>query len=98
MLAKHSIRIKERNINIRLEQEFWNYLRDIAAERDITLSALVKEVIGELGSESDGRAIASTLRVYVLDEVMRAARVSSEVGEQRRRRRVVPSIPSNRRQ
>jgi predicted DNA-binding ribbon-helix-helix protein len=64
-----------------MEEEFWDCFRDIAAERNTTLSALIKEIVGKVDSNADGRALASILRVYTLEEVMQAAKSLSVPGE-----------------
>src|ERR1700681_4231650 len=66
MFTKHSIRIAERVTSVSMEEEFWDALRDIAADRNTTLSALLKEIIGQTDGPADGRRIASMLRVFIL--------------------------------
>jgi len=53
-----------------MEEEFWNALRDIAADRDTTLSALVKEIVAAIDGNSDRRRISSVLRTYVLEQYL----------------------------
>jgi predicted DNA-binding ribbon-helix-helix protein len=81
MFSRHSIRIGGRSVSISLEQEFWDCLRDIAADRNTTLSHLITEVAGEMNDGADGRALASMLRVYVLEEVIREADSAATPGE-----------------
>ena len=68
MFTKHSMRIADRVTSVSMEEEFWDALRDIAADRDTTLSALLKEIIGQIDGPVDGRRIASLLRVFVLEQ------------------------------
>jgi predicted DNA-binding ribbon-helix-helix protein len=70
MFTKHSVQIGGRIINVRMEEQFWESLRDIAADRDTTLPALLKQIADEAECKLDGRRLASILRVYVLEEVM----------------------------
>ena len=70
MFTKHSVSMGERVTFVRMEEEFWNALRDIAADRDTTLSALVKEVVATIDSKSDKRRISSVLRTYVLEQYL----------------------------
>jgi predicted DNA-binding ribbon-helix-helix protein len=78
MFTKHSIRIGGRSVSIRMEEEFWDCLRDIAADRNATLSVLVSEIAGKANGNADAQALASILRVYALEQIMRAAKSSSE--------------------
>jgi predicted DNA-binding ribbon-helix-helix protein len=70
MLVKYSFHIGEREATVSMEQEFWNALRDIAADRDMTLSALLKEVVDEAGGDLGHRRLSSILRVYILEQLM----------------------------
>jgi predicted DNA-binding ribbon-helix-helix protein len=72
MFTKHSIRIAERVTSVSMEEEFWDALRDIAADRNTTLSALLKEIIGQIDGPADGRRVASMLRVFILEQYMPA--------------------------
>jgi len=69
MFVKYSIRIGEREISVSMEKEFWDALRDIAADRNTTLSALLREVIDQNHRDLDERRLASALRVYVLEQL-----------------------------
>src|ERR1700730_14982907 len=72
MYTKHSIRIADRVTSVSMEEEFWDALRDIAADRNTTLSALLKEIVGQIDGPADGRRIASLLRVFILEQYMPA--------------------------
>ena len=78
MFTKHSIRIAERVTSVSMEEEFWDALRDIAADRNTTLSALLKEVIGQIDGPADGRRIASMLRVFILEQYMPAKQLEMQ--------------------
>ena len=73
MFSKHAIRIGERVISMRIENEFWDCLRDIAADRNTTLSALIREMTANIDKKVDARRLASEIRVFILGQVMRAA-------------------------
>jgi predicted DNA-binding ribbon-helix-helix protein len=90
MFTKHSIRIGERVINIRMESEFWDALRDIAADRNTTLSVLLKEVAGKADGNVDGRQLASAVRVYILEQVM-SVKPATTPSAHRKKRPVVRS-------
>jgi len=87
MFTKHSVRIGEREINVSMEAKFWDALRDIAADRNTTLSALLKQITAKIDRNVDGRRLASILRVYILEQVIEAK--SSTTPSKRRRKRPV---------
>lgn len=70
MFTKHSVSTGERVTDVSMEEEFWNALRDIAADRDTTLSALVNEIVATIDGNSDRRRISSVLRTYVLEQYL----------------------------
>ena len=70
MFTKHSVSIGGRVTNVSMEEEFWNALRDIAADRDTTLSALVKDAVAAVDLNSDGHRISCILRTYVLQQYL----------------------------
>ena len=80
MLTKHSIQIGGRSVSISMEEEFWDCLREIAADRNTTLSRLITEIADEVSGSTDGRALASILRVYVLEEIMQEAKPARAPG------------------
>jgi predicted DNA-binding ribbon-helix-helix protein len=56
--------------SVSLEAPFWEALKDIAQARGISVQSL----IGELDAARGGHNLSSAIRVFVLDEVQRAAR------------------------
>ena len=63
MVIKRSIVIAGHKTSVSLEDAFWNGLKGIARERQMTLSALVAEIDAQrqLGN------LSSALRLFVLD-------------------------------
>lgn len=57
------MRIGEVRTSIKLEKEFWSYLKDVAEERNMRLSALVNEVADATPERTN---LASTLRTFAL--------------------------------
>jgi predicted DNA-binding ribbon-helix-helix protein len=70
MFIKNSIPNGECVIDVSMEEEFWNALRDIAADRDTTLSVLIKEIVGTINRKFDGYQTASVFRTYVLEHYL----------------------------
>jgi predicted DNA-binding ribbon-helix-helix protein len=62
-MIRQTMRIGEVRTSIKLEKEFWSYLKEIGDERNLRLSALVNEVAGATPERTN---LASTLRTYAL--------------------------------
>jgi predicted DNA-binding ribbon-helix-helix protein len=80
MFTKHSIEIGGRSISIGMEEEFWDCLRDIAADRNTTLSLLIGKIADQVNGSADGRRLASILRVYVLEEIIQRGKSANVPG------------------
>jgi predicted DNA-binding ribbon-helix-helix protein len=86
MLVKYSFHVGEREATISMEREFWDALRDIAADRDVTLSVLLNEIIAATGGDLNKRRLSSVLRVYVLEQHMPEQVMTMRSPHGRRRR------------
>jgi predicted DNA-binding ribbon-helix-helix protein len=86
MLVKYSFHIAERVATVSMERKFWDALQDIAADRDTTLSALLREIIVKIGNDPNKRRLSSVLRVYVLEQYMPEKGVTMRSPYGRRRR------------
>jgi predicted DNA-binding ribbon-helix-helix protein len=64
-LSKHSIVIAGHRTSVSLERAFWEALRRIARERQISIASLVACVDAERGEAN----LSSALRVFVLSAV-----------------------------
>lgn len=62
VLVKHSVEIAGHRTSISLEEPFWTALKDIAAERAVTVRALVAEIDAARGSSN----LSSAIRLFVL--------------------------------
>jgi|GraSoiStandDraft_1057264.scaffolds.fasta_scaffold114273_2 predicted DNA-binding ribbon-helix-helix protein len=62
-VIKRSIVVQHRKTSVSLENEFWNAFREIARERDMTLSDLVASVDAERKKSN----LSSAIRLFVLD-------------------------------
>jgi predicted DNA-binding ribbon-helix-helix protein len=67
MFIKVSVSTGKRAIDVSMEEEFWDALRDIAADRDTTLSTLIKEIVASVDGNSSGSRMASVFRAHVLE-------------------------------
>jgi len=61
-IQKRSITVAGHRTSITLEQAFWDALKEIAAARELSVSALIGEIDGK-GAEN----LSSALRVFVLE-------------------------------
>jgi predicted DNA-binding ribbon-helix-helix protein len=86
MLVKYSFHIAERVATVSMERGFWDALRNIAADRDTTLSALLREIVAETGSDLNKRRLSSVLRVYILEQYMPEKGVTTRSPYGRKRR------------
>lgn len=62
-MIRKTMRIGEVRTSIKLESEFWDYLKTVAQQRHLRLSALVNEVAVATPERTN---LASTLRTYAL--------------------------------
>jgi predicted DNA-binding ribbon-helix-helix protein len=63
MLEKRSVSLSGHRTSVALEPEFWDVLASLAAQRGVSLSALVLEVDS---ARNPARNLASSLRVLAL--------------------------------
>jgi predicted DNA-binding ribbon-helix-helix protein len=59
-IKKRSIVVNGHKTSISLEDEFWNELRDLAAEQRVPVTALVNEI-----DQVPGRNLSSAIRVHL---------------------------------
>ena len=67
ILKKHSIVIAGHQTSITLENIFWQQLKILARQRDISLSTLVAEIDANRKVN-----LSSAIRVYILKEYIKA--------------------------
>jgi predicted DNA-binding ribbon-helix-helix protein len=63
LVVKRSIVIADHKTSVSLEDAFWNALKEIAADRHMTLSALVAEI----DANRQYANLSSAIRVFVLN-------------------------------
>jgi predicted DNA-binding ribbon-helix-helix protein len=62
-ISKRSIVIKDHKTSVSMEDQFWSALKEIAADRGLTLSELVTSVDQDRGDVGN---LSSALRTFVL--------------------------------
>ena len=63
LVAKRSIAIAGHKTSVTLEEAFWNGLKEIASDRNLTLS----ELVSAIDSERPNANLSSAIRLFVLD-------------------------------
>lgn len=76
LVVKRSIAIDGHKTSVSLEEAFWNGLKEIAADRDLTLSELVTAI----NSERLNANLSSAVRLFVFDHYR--AMIGAEAGRQ----------------
>jgi predicted DNA-binding ribbon-helix-helix protein len=77
-VVKRSIVIAGHKTSVSLEDAFWAGLKDIAGEREITLSDLVATI----DSERKHGNLSSAIRLFVLDHYRSRARQGQIMGDE----------------
>ena len=62
-VVRHSVSIAGRNTSVSLENAFWQSLKEIASEHDMTRS----ELVAAIDSERKHGNLSSVIRLFVLD-------------------------------
>ena len=70
VIVQRSIAVNGRKTSISLEDPFWAALKEIAAERQLTLTALVSVIDRE---RADVGNLSSVLRTFILERYQSAA-------------------------
>lgn len=65
-IIKRSVTISGHATSITLEQEFWDVLKDIAANRQLSVNAL----IAEIDSLKKNDNLSSAIRIYILQTLL----------------------------
>jgi predicted DNA-binding ribbon-helix-helix protein len=63
LVVKRSIHLRGRKTSVSLEDEFWNALKEIASDRNATLS----ELVSDIDAQRQHSNLSSTLRLFVLE-------------------------------
>ena len=66
-IIKHSIVIAGHRTSISLEDAFWNALKEIANDEDLSLATLVAQIDAARGNAN----LSSALRVFVLNRTLK---------------------------
>ena len=62
-VVKRSVMVGRHKTSVSLEEAFWNSMKEISGQRDMTLS----ELVGEIDSNRQQGNLSSAIRLFVLD-------------------------------
>jgi predicted DNA-binding ribbon-helix-helix protein len=75
-VAKRSVVIAGHKTSVSLEEPFWSIMRDISAQRGMTLNRLVSTI----DNDRQQANLSSAIRLFVLDHLKRGALGTGEPG------------------
>jgi predicted DNA-binding ribbon-helix-helix protein len=90
-VVKRSIVIAGHKTSVSLEQAFWSALKDIAAGRHTTLSALVRAIDGERQQDN----LSSAIRLFVLEHYQARIRGNGEDSRRPGETTLAPRAPAS---
>jgi predicted DNA-binding ribbon-helix-helix protein len=76
LVTKRSIVVGGHKTSVSLEEPFWKGLKEIAANRDLTLS----ELVGSIDSSRLNGNLSSAIRLFVLDHYRTSISAEMAVG------------------
>jgi len=88
-VVKRSIVIAGHKTSVSLEDAFWKGLKEIAGERDMTLS----ELVAAIDSERRHGNLSSAIRLFVLDHYR--SQISEERSERNTARAAIAARPAS---
>ncbi len=88
LITKRSIVVGGKKTSVRLEEAFWNGVKKIAENRNVTLSELVSSIDGERLHAN----LSSAIRLFVLDQYR--VMIGATATEHNAERRTAPPLGS----
>jgi predicted DNA-binding ribbon-helix-helix protein len=76
-VVKRSIVVAGHKTSVSLEEAFWNGMKEISNERDLTLS----ELVGEIDGHRQQGNLSSAIRLFVLDYFRKRAAAPTRLGD-----------------
>jgi predicted DNA-binding ribbon-helix-helix protein len=76
-VVKRSIVVAGHKTSVSLEEAFWNGMKEISGERNMTLS----ELVGEIDGKRQQGNLSSAIRLFVLDHFKNRAAGASGGGD-----------------
>jgi len=88
-VVKRSIVIAGHKTSVSLEDAFWKGLKEIATERNVTLS----ELVASIDSDRQHGNLSSGIRLFVLDHYR--SQISDEIAQRSPRRELMAARPAS---
>ena len=88
-VVKRSIVIAGHKTSVSLEVAFWKGLKEIAAERNVTLS----ELVASIDSDRQHGNLSSGIRLFVLDHYR--SQISDDIAERSSTRELMAARPAS---
>ena len=88
-VVKRSIVIAGHKTSVSLEDAFWKGLKEIAAERNVTLS----ELVASIDSDRQHGNLSSGIRLFVLDHYR--SQISDDITERSSTRELMAARPAS---
>jgi len=88
-VVKRSIVIAGHKTSVSLEDAFWKGLKEIAAERSVTLS----ELVASIDSDRQHGNLSSGIRLFVLDHYR--SQISDDIAERSSTRELMAARPAS---
>jgi predicted DNA-binding ribbon-helix-helix protein len=89
-VVKRSIVVAGHKTSVSLEEAFWNGMKEISGERNMTLS----ELVGEIDSKRQQGNLSSAIRLFVLDHFKSRAAAATAAGGGSEAKHAAASAPS----
>jgi predicted DNA-binding ribbon-helix-helix protein len=87
-VVKRSIVVAGHKTSVSLEEAFWNGMKEISGERNMTLS----ELVGEIDSKRQQGNLSSAIRLFELDHFK--SRAASATAGEHKPHAAAPVLPS----
>ena len=88
-VVKRSIVVAGHKTSVSLEEAFWNGMKEISGERNMTLS----ELVGEIDGNRQQGNLSSAIRLFVLDHFK--SRATSSGGSDGKAHAAMPAPPTS---
>ena len=90
-VVKRSIVVAGHKTSVSLEEAFWNGMKEISSERDLTLS----ELVGQIDGHRQQGNLSSAIRLFVLDYFRKRAVGLPKSGEHTGSASALPHTENN---
>ena len=80
MIKKRSVNILGHQTSISMEKEFWDALKAIADQKEISINALIANIDDDREGALEERGnLSSAIRVYILKELQKKSAIQTDL-------------------